>query len=272
MSFNPFPYIEGAQKATKNYGENRSMDDILKQSREAQNSQGQDDVMTQVLQRLPPEKRADAMQYIQNRQAQQRAKESRSLQAQALQTQGIDPSIANLDPAIQKEIIKGRSQNAGNEKQMASQNALNLINTARGLTKTGHLGPKVGIIGTGRNLGSTWSSEGQRVRAEYKQLGKALVQAAAPLKITNKAEFLHYAEDLEDPNRNLEDIEGSLNALERIIRNSLGEHGNQQSNASQNSQAQGSLTTGNNQISDGQTATGPNGQKIIFKGGQWQPM
>jgi len=244
--------VSGAFRGAR---ENSELEDILGQIQNQQTPQN----IESILQKFSPE-RQQVVQNAMKRQGQQRA----------YQAQGLDPSIANLDPSIQKEIIKGRSQNAGNEKQMASLNALNLINTARGLTKSGHLGPKVGIIGTGRKLGSTWSSEGQRVRAEYKQLGKALVQAAAPLKITNKAEFLHYAEDLEDPNRNLEDIEGSLNALERIIRNSLGEQGNQQSNP--NSQAAGSSMQGNNQISDGQTATGPNGQKIVFKGGQWQPI
>lgn len=112
MSFNPFPYIEGAQSAGKNYAENRSMDDILKQSRMAENSQGQDDIMAQVLQRLPPEKRPEAMQYIQNKKAQQQSQEMKVKQAQALQTQGFDASIANLDPAIQKEIIKAKTQKA----------------------------------------------------------------------------------------------------------------------------------------------------------------
>jgi hypothetical protein len=129
---------------------------------------------------------------------------------------GLSPEMKQL---FFQNIMKGQGQNQA--KQGAYQKAQGLINRAKQISQTGHLGPKVGILGTGRDFGSTFSSEGQKLRSEYKQIGKALVQAAAPLKITNRAEFQHYAEDLEDPTRNLEDIQGSLEALERIIRDSM---------------------------------------------------
>jgi hypothetical protein len=158
MSFNPFPYIEGAQKASKNYGENRSMDDILRQSRQAENSQGQDDIMAQVLQRLPPEKRPEAMQYIQNKKAQQQSQELKAKQGQALQTQGLDPSIANLDPALQKEIVKNK-MGTGKinpevqkwaykelEKKPAIQSLNNSIKELRRLNESGVTGPLSGNV------------------------------------------------------------------------------------------------------------------------------
>jgi hypothetical protein len=46
------------------------MDEILKQSRQSQSAPEQNDIMAQVLQRLPPEKRPEALQFIQQRQKQ----------------------------------------------------------------------------------------------------------------------------------------------------------------------------------------------------------
>lgn len=91
-AFNPFPFIEGAQQAGKNYTENRSLDDILKQSRQSQSQQGQEDIMAQVLQRLPPEKRPEALQYIQQRQKQiQDANTQKSYKGLAEKVEAANP-------------------------------------------------------------------------------------------------------------------------------------------------------------------------------------
>lgn len=214
--------------------EQNSIDQILAQANSTGNQEDIDNAMQQILTRVSPEKQQMAMQVLQQKQA----RLTQQRQAQAYQAQGLDP---NLPEGINKEIVKKRGE--GNDKQMASRNALNLVNRARELAQTGHLGPKVGILGTGRSWGSTVNPfgdsavQGRKIRAEYKQIGKALVQAAAPLKITNRAEFQHYAEDLENPNRNLEEIQGSLDAMERIIRNSLGENTDRQQFADQKAQS-----------------------------------
>lgn len=123
-----------------------------------------------------------------------------------LRAQQIKQKLQEVDPSV-----------------IAEKKSLDILARQRELQKTGHLGPKIGIGGTGRKAGSTFTEEGRKIRAEYEQLGKALVQAAAPLKITNRNEFNLYAEKLHDPNLNNEQIEGILNALEKIIRTSTPE-------------------------------------------------
>ncbi len=185
--------------------EQRSLERILSQIQQGNNPEN----IASILQRFSPERQQIAMNAISQRNKQR-----------AYQSQGLDPSLSDLDPAIQKEILKNRDQNSSQKN--SAQQSIGLIQRAREIAKTGHLGPKIGVLGTGRNFLSTFSKEGQRLRSEYQQLGKALVQAAAPLKITNRAEFQHYAKGLEDPTRSLEEISGSLDALERIILESMG--------------------------------------------------
>ena len=66
-AFNPFPFISGAQEAAKGYSENRALDDILKQSKQARSPIEQSDIMSQVLQRLPPDKQQAALSYLKDR-------------------------------------------------------------------------------------------------------------------------------------------------------------------------------------------------------------
>jgi len=200
--------------AIRGAGETSAIDQILQQANESGDEQDVQNAMNMILQRVSPERQQAAVQILQTKQQQL----ARQKQAQAYQEQGLNP---NLPESINKELVKKRGE--GGDKQRAYQNSLNLLGRAKQIAGSGHLGPKIGILGTGRDWGSTTSSEGQRLRAEYKQIGKALVQAAAPLKITNRTEFQHYAEDLEDPTRTLEEIQGTLATLERIVRNSMGE-------------------------------------------------
>ncbi len=211
--------------------ERNAIDDILEQANASGNPEDINNAMTQILQRVSPERQQAALQILQMKQQQI----SQQRQAQAYQEQGLNPY---LPESINKELIKKRGE--GSDQQKAYKNSLDLVKRAKEIVGTGHLGPKIGIVGTGRKFGSTFSPEGQRLRAEYQQIGKALVQAAAPLKITNKAEFQHYAEDLEDPKRNIEDIQGTIAALERIIRNSMGEQeSSEQQYVNQQSQSPG---------------------------------
>ena len=96
-AFNPFPFISGAQEASKGYSENRSLDDILKQSRQASSSQQQDDIMSQVLQRLPPEKQQIAMQFIQQKQAQM----AKQAQAREYQRRGYGEDFGSIPEGAQ---------------------------------------------------------------------------------------------------------------------------------------------------------------------------
>lgn len=205
--------------AIRGAAETSSLDQILQQAMQSDDPNVQNDVMRQILTRVSPEKRPAALEVLQNKTAQmQRAKQS-----QAMTQEGFNPDLPEY---INKERAKTLAK-ASDEKKNAAVNSLDLLEQQKKLLKSGHIGPKVSALGTSRKLGSTFSSEGQIARSEFKQLGKALIQAAAPLKITNRAEFQHYAQDIEDPTRTVEEIQGSLNAMERIIKNAMGERGNQ---------------------------------------------
>ncbi len=146
------------------------------------------------------------------------------------------------------------------EEKNPVKEGLNTLKRQREILASGHLGPKVGIVGKGRKAGSTFSKEGQKLRAEYERLGKSLIQLSTNIPIRNRKEFEVLAHDLYDTNKSQYEIEGTLNAMERILQGQLS--GNDQSESK----------SSNPDLPEGQTATGPNGERIVFKGGQWQPM
>ncbi len=173
-----------------------------------------------------------------------------------LQTQ---ESLNNMKKIL---IDRDKELNSKTSKMQSSANAKNLIKRQREILATGHLGPKVALIGTGRKAGSTFSPEGQKLRSEYKRIGKALIQEGSKLVIRNKPEFETLAEDLYNPDLTNEEISGILDGLERIIGDEL-----EESPVSPSKEKKASTS-----IKEGQTATGPNGEKIVFKGGKWQPV
>lgn len=210
--------VSGAVRGAQ---ENSQLDNILQQAMESKDQNFQNDVLRQILTRVSPEKRPGALEALQNR-SQQLQKQS---QRSALVSEGYNP---DLPESILKEQAKDRNKQSADdiskkENIERAKQSLNLINRGREILGTGHLGPKFGIGGTGRKAKSTLSAEGRALRAEYARIGKALVQAAAPLKITNRAEFLHYAEGLDDPDLTREQIKGNLDAMERIVMSSLEE-------------------------------------------------
>ena len=148
----------------------------------------------------------------------------------------------NLPESINKEIIKAQTQTAKQAQEGSSaRGSLDILKRQREILASGHLGPKIGIGGTGRKAGSTLSKEGRTARAEYERLGKALIQASTNIPIRNRQEFEVLAQDLYDTNRTQEEIAGTLNALERIIKSSLGEEAdfiNQGAQATEQSQNQ----------------------------------
>lgn len=168
----------------------------------------------------------------------------------------------NLNEVKKNLIAEDKELNSRASKIKSHAKAKQLIKRQREILATGHLGPKVGIVGTGRKAGSTFSGEGQALRSEYSRIGKALIQEGSSLVIRNKPEFEVLAEDLYDPTKTNEEIKGILDGLERIIADEVGENIEAETQAPQASSA----------IKEGQTASGPNGQKIVFKGGKWQPV
>ena len=98
------------------------------------------------------------------------------------------------------------------EKILPLQGAVDILNRMKSLRKKGNLG-----------IGSTYSPfAGTRKEAgEYEQLGKSLIQYATNIPIRNRLEFETLAEKLYDPTTTDATAEGILNAMERIITNSL---------------------------------------------------
>jgi len=148
----------------------------------------------------------------------------------ASQLLGFDAS--SLDPQTRNQMLMEsfKQQGAENiqrnkfanemqknqEKQLENlvplQGAMDTLNRMKLLRKKGNLG-----------IGSTYSpfEETRKQAGEYEQLGKSLIQYSTNIPIRNRIEFETLAEGLYDPTITDAKAEGILNAMERIIKNSL---------------------------------------------------
>lgn len=99
--------------------------------------------------------------------------------------------------------------------------ALDRIQRMRQLRETGKLGFGSGV------LASIFRGESARIKGEYEQLGKSLIQYATTIPIRNKAEFEEFAKKLSDATISDAEAEGILKAMEDIIRGSERELGAQ---------------------------------------------
>ena len=147
-----------------------------------------------------------------------------------------------MNKELQQQKYEFESEKAGRklrEEKEANiaplQGAMDTLNRMKALRKKGNLG-----------IGSTYSlfGETRKEAGEYEQLGKSLIQYATNIPIRNRIEFETLAENLYDPTTTDAKAEGILNAMERIITNSLQSSGFEGS-TSQNKTSNGS--TGNNQ-------------------------
>lgn len=98
------------------------------------------------------------------------------------------------------------------EEILPLRGAMDTLNRMKLLRKKGNLG-----------IGSTYSpfAKTRKEAGEYEQLGKSLIQYATNIPIRNRLEFETLAEKLYDPTTTDATAEGILNAMERIITNSL---------------------------------------------------
>jgi len=138
------------------------------------------------------------------------------------------------DPALMKELLsgelqKGRDQNkfahetdlAGlketketREKLAPLQSGLQTIQRMREIGQTNHLG-------AGSFLQSIVNPDIRKDRGEYEQLGKSLISLASTIPIRNQREFETLSKNLFDPNLTDATREGILDAMERIISQSM---------------------------------------------------
>lgn len=82
---------------------------------------------------------------------------------------------------------------------------------------------KKGSLGVGASYSPFKST--RKDAGEYEQLGKSLIQYATNIPIRNRIEFETLAENLYDPNITDAKADGILNAMERIINNSMSVYG-----------------------------------------------
>jgi hypothetical protein len=109
-------------------------------------------------------------------------------------------------------------QGKENDKMAPFQSGLEALNRMKLLRQKGNLG-------FGSSVKGLFSPDTRKDRGEYAQLGKSLISLASTIPIRNQREFETMAESLYDPSVTDAEAEGILNAMERIITNSMGGEG-----------------------------------------------
>lgn len=160
------------------------------------------------LQQGQESKRLKAQQQIQHLQGEQ--------ENEALKRMGIDLS-GITSPDIRKSIITEQLKSGGmqKEKMQPLHSGLQTIEEMRKIGEHGNLGRGSAIKGF-------FGGDTAKHRAQYEQLGKSLISLSSNIPIRNKAEFEALAHNLYDPSLPDDAREGILNAMESIIKRSLG--------------------------------------------------
>jgi hypothetical protein len=205
-------------------GEESAISKVLQQIQQNPDPQTQQNMMNQILMQVAPERRQAAAQMMQQTMQQGQANLLRQRRGQAYQEAGLPASTVDFPETVQAAMVgqKGK-QNVAQEKLKTKQGQtkylLGIVDRQRELLKTGHLGGIQTSLGkTGRDWGSGFESAGTSARAEYERLGKALISQATSISIRNLREFETIADKLYDPNISQEEIKGTIDAMERIIK------------------------------------------------------
>lgn len=123
------------------------------------------------------------------------------------------------DRDARKEIIRASLKGGS-----AIQNAAPYFSALDTLKRMREIGEK-GRLGRGAKFKAFFGRESAKDVGEYEQLGKSLIQHATNIPIRNRLEFETLAESLYDPTLPDQQRAGVLDAMERIISNSLAEQG-----------------------------------------------
>lgn len=164
------------------------------------------------------------------------------------QLTGMD--LSGLPPEMQQKAFESsmqrqlQSDKYGHESQKAAEKlrgetaplegAMDVLNRMKDLRKKGNLG-----------IGASYSPFGstRKEAGEYEQLGKSLISYATSIPIRNRLEFETLAEGLYDPNITDATAEGILNAMERILSNSLQSAGGEMGQSNNSNQQRPPLTS-----------------------------
>lgn len=124
------------------------------------------------------------------------------------------PKAKALVNRAKQEVARRAEMQKTRQKVAPMLGALDVINEMKALRGKGNLG-----FGS-QTLGGIYPDV-RKDRAEYEQLGKSLISYASMIPIRNQKEFETLSEKLFDPNLRDSDAEGILNAMTRIVENSL---------------------------------------------------
>jgi hypothetical protein len=89
------------------YQDRSALDDILMKANQTNDPNAVQDAMQQILTRVSPEKREGAMQLLQQKQKKIQDDILRKQKQQSFKEAGISPALADLDPQIAKEVLRG---------------------------------------------------------------------------------------------------------------------------------------------------------------------
>lgn len=203
MTANPFQVASQVAGAFGEQRERNTLDDILKQSATSNDPNQQTDLIRQIISRLPPEKRQEGFQFIQQKQQQLAQRK----QDQAYQEQGLNP---NLPEGINKEIIKGKNNKipGGSNAKQHVQDAYNRVNE---ILESGYTG---------------WSPtgltpEGREQRSELDTLSEVFISNLIPLlnpKGTISKDRFNYIKSLAPTSWDTDAVmKGKLKALSDIF-------------------------------------------------------
>lgn len=160
--------------------------------------------------------------------AQRRANQLRSDQEkeenEAIKHFGLDlTGIRNpktREQILASELQGHKTQKEDQEKLSGLTSALDTVNRMREIGKKGHLG-------FGLSVQKLFNPKARHEAGEYEQLGKSLIQFASNISPRNQKEFETLAGNIYDPSITDDQREGILSAMERIIRNSMGNRSNE---------------------------------------------
>lgn len=163
--------------------------------------------LAQRMAELPPDQQLQTAKLFQLQQASQQ--KNAQLQQAALQKQAL------LQQAAQQKQMQ--SEQKLQEKIAPLQQAFGTINRMREIGSKGNLGRGSAIFGA---LGGETAKD----REEYEQLGKSLISFSTSIPIRNRLEFETLADKLYNPSLPDKARQGVLDAMERIINNSLSQY------------------------------------------------
>lgn len=166
--------------------------------------------------------------YFQNQQQKQQAENQKREDEVISQLIGQDVSGIR-DPAMRKLIVentlKGQAESQKSFMQQMQQQQEKSVPLKAGLdtiSRMRQLGSKDNL-GRGTGFRALFGGETSRQKGEYEQLGKSLISLASNIPIRNQAEFETLSAKLFDASLPDAERDGILNAMERIIKGSLGE-------------------------------------------------